>query len=65
MEFRINTKNERLIAHYCLVLHVSQDELLDRLLSLLNGREVDVISVLRQDTQLRFINSPHFTENMP
>ena len=53
VEFRINTKNEKLIAHYSLVLHISQDELLERLLSLLNGREVDVISVLRQEHPLR------------
>lgn len=52
MEFRINTKNERLIEHYCNVMHISRDELLDRLLSLLNGREVDVISVLRQEHPL-------------
>lgn len=53
VNLHISKRNERLIEHYSKVLHISQDELLNRILALLNGREVDVLSVLKQEHPLR------------
>lgn len=53
IEFHTSKVTARLVEHYSNILHISQDELLNRILALLNGREVDVISVLRQKHPLR------------
>lgn len=53
IEFHTSKATARLVEHYSHILHISQDELINRILALLNGREVDVISVLRQEHLLR------------
>ncbi len=46
IQFQTSKKNLILINHFCRILHISQDELLNRILTFLSDGDADVLSTL-------------------